>query len=185
MDKVELRACPKSRWNSVNFPPMPHGLCGGLLLPSRTGDRQHDLVQSHRATQPLAQCHSRGVNPCMVERVSERTVAITTRLFFSVRYSNSPSSPPWEAICTSNTSRMTCRAAVSRTTPPRMAVIYSELFQNVQDKFNEAGVEILSPHYTALRDGHHTMIPQDYLPKAYRPPSLRISSSPDDGDREE
>jgi small-conductance mechanosensitive channel len=68
--------------------------------------------------------------------------------------------------------------------PNKMAAIHSELFQNVQDRFNEAGVEILSPHYTALRDGHHTTIPQDYLPKAYRPPSLRISSSPDDGGRE-
>jgi small-conductance mechanosensitive channel len=68
--------------------------------------------------------------------------------------------------------------------PNRMAAIYSELFQNIQDQFNEAGVEILSPHYTALRDGHHTTTPQDYLPKTYRPPSLRISSSRDEGEGE-
>ena len=59
--------------------------------------------------------------------------------------------------------------------PNKMATIHSELFQNVQDRFNEAGVEILSPHYTALRDGHHTTIPEDYLPAAYRPPALRVA----------
>lgn len=31
--------------------------------------------------------------------------------------------------------------------------IYSELHQNIQDRFHAAGVEILSPHYTAGRDG--------------------------------
>ena len=38
--------------------------------------------------------------------------------------------------------------------PSRMAMIYSELHQNIQDQFNEAGVEIMSPHYDALRDGN-------------------------------
>jgi len=36
--------------------------------------------------------------------------------------------------------------------------IYSELHQNIQNKFNEAGVEILSPHYRSLRDGNHSTI---------------------------
>ena len=31
--------------------------------------------------------------------------------------------------------------------PSDMAKIYSDLHQNIQDKFNEAGIEILSPHY--------------------------------------
>lgn len=35
----------------------------------------------------------------------------------------------------------------------KQAVIYSELYQNLQDKFNEAGIEILSPTYQAIRDG--------------------------------
>jgi small-conductance mechanosensitive channel len=59
--------------------------------------------------------------------------------------------------------------------PNRMAAIYSELLQNVQDQFNGAGVEILSPHYTALRDGHHTTIPEDYVPESYSPPAFRVS----------
>ena len=59
--------------------------------------------------------------------------------------------------------------------PNKMATIYSELHQNIQDKFNEAGVEIMSPHYTALRDGQQTTIPEDYLPKSYAPPAFKVS----------
>ncbi len=58
--------------------------------------------------------------------------------------------------------------------PGRMAQIYSELHQNIQDKFNEAEIEILSPSYTSFRDGQHTSIPQDYLPKDYEPPTLHM-----------
>lgn len=57
----------------------------------------------------------------------------------------------------------------------RMAAIYSGLHQNIQDKFNEAGVEILSPHYRAARDGNMTTIPTNYLPKDYQAPSFNIS----------
>ncbi|WP_317418333.1 mechanosensitive ion channel family protein, partial [Phocaeicola coprophilus] len=32
-----------------------------------------------------------------------------------------------------------------------LAEIYSDLHQNIQDRFNEAGVEIMSPHYMAVR----------------------------------
>ena len=41
----------------------------------------------------------------------------------------------------------------------RMMGIYAELHQNIQDAFNEGGVEILSPHYYQLRDGNATSIP--------------------------
>jgi len=56
----------------------------------------------------------------------------------------------------------------------KMAIIYSELHSKIQDKFNEAGVEIMSPHYGAMRDGNQTAIPPDYLPKEYKAPSFRI-----------
>ncbi|MBX9658132.1 MAG: mechanosensitive ion channel family protein [Nitrospiraceae bacterium] len=59
--------------------------------------------------------------------------------------------------------------------PNLMATIYAELHQHIQDTFNEAGVEIMSPHYTQLRDGNKTAIPDQYLPKAYRPSGIRIS----------
>jgi len=61
--------------------------------------------------------------------------------------------------------------------PNRMAVIYSELHQHIQDCFNEAGVEIMSPHYATLRDGNAITIPSGYLPEDYRPQSFRIHSS--------
>jgi len=58
--------------------------------------------------------------------------------------------------------------------PAVMARTYSELHQNIQDKFNEAGVEILSPHYGAMRDGNRSAIPDDYLPKGYEAPPFRV-----------
>lgn len=56
----------------------------------------------------------------------------------------------------------------------KMAVIYSELHKNIQDKFNEAGVEIMSPHYGAHRDGNQSTIPQQYLPEDYQAPWFRM-----------
>ena len=58
--------------------------------------------------------------------------------------------------------------------PALMAKIYSDLHQNIQDKFNEAGIEIMSPHYSAVRDGNATAIPEEYLPKGYSPKPFRI-----------
>ncbi|MGK9367494.1 mechanosensitive ion channel family protein [Melioribacter sp. Ez-97] len=58
--------------------------------------------------------------------------------------------------------------------PQMMQKIYSELHSKIQDKFNEAGVEILSPHYSAIRDGNQVTIPQDYLPKSYQAPPFKI-----------
>lgn len=44
----------------------------------------------------------------------------------------------------------------------RLAEIYSDLHQNIQDRFNEAGVEIMSPHYMAVRDGNaSTILPKE------------------------
>ncbi len=51
--------------------------------------------------------------------------------------------------------------------------IYSALHANIQDHFNKAGVEIMSPHYKALRDGNATTIPSDYLDKDYVQPAFQ------------
>ncbi|NCS11925.1 MAG: mechanosensitive ion channel family protein [Microcystis aeruginosa G13-09] len=61
--------------------------------------------------------------------------------------------------------------------PNLMVIIYSELHQNIQDKCNEAGIEILSPSYTSLRDGNTTTIPENYLPSDYAAPPFRVQSS--------
>lgn len=60
--------------------------------------------------------------------------------------------------------------------PTTKARTYSELHQNIQDKLHEGGVEILSPHYSALRDGNATVVPSSYLPNGYTPPSFRVTT---------
>jgi small-conductance mechanosensitive channel len=62
--------------------------------------------------------------------------------------------------------------------PNKMVYIYSELHQNIQDKCNEVGIEIMSPHYKALRDGNHSTIPENYLPEDYQSPAFGIQSNP-------
>ncbi|MEI6206493.1 MAG: mechanosensitive ion channel domain-containing protein [Desulfuromonadales bacterium] len=65
--------------------------------------------------------------------------------------------------------------------PSVMAGTYSFLHQNIQEKFNEAGVEIMSPHYSSLRDGNMTTTPDSYLHESYKKPSFRVSK---DGETE-
>lgn len=50
----------------------------------------------------------------------------------------------------------------------------SDLRRNILDKFNEAGVEIMSPHFSAVRDGNPVHLPPDYLPKDYEAPAFRV-----------
>lgn len=57
----------------------------------------------------------------------------------------------------------------------KQAAIYSYLHQNIQDVCNERGIEILSPHYRAARDGNTSTIPTDYLPKEYEAPSFNVT----------
>lgn len=60
--------------------------------------------------------------------------------------------------------------------PELMPAIYSELHQNIQDYCNQAGIEILSPAYSSIRDGNHSTIPSDYLPADYTPPTFQIQT---------
>ncbi|PWB75542.1 mechanosensitive ion channel protein [candidate division GN15 bacterium] len=46
--------------------------------------------------------------------------------------------------------------------PREMSNTYSQLHQNIQDRFNESGLEIMSPHYRAVRDGGDPAIPSEY-----------------------
>jgi len=59
--------------------------------------------------------------------------------------------------------------------PNQQASIYSELHQNIQDSCIEAGIEILSPHYRALRDGNDLAMPNDAKPNNHSTPSFRVS----------
>jgi small-conductance mechanosensitive channel len=58
--------------------------------------------------------------------------------------------------------------------PREMLNIFSELHQNIQDKFNEAGMEICSPHFAAVRDGNGIAIPQQYVEPDYKVPAFRL-----------
>ena len=59
-----------------------------------------------------------------------------------------------------------------------MVNTYSALHQNIQDAFNAAGVEIMSPHYRQLRDGNTVTIPADQRPPGYRAPAFEVSVRP-------
>lgn len=61
--------------------------------------------------------------------------------------------------------------------PNRQHITYSNLHQNIQDAFNEAGVEIMSSHYSNIRDGNKTTVPEDHLPKDYITPSFRVKDT--------
>jgi len=64
--------------------------------------------------------------------------------------------------------------------PREMAGTYSSLHRNIQDSFNEAGVEIMSPHYAQLRDGNRTAIPDAYLPPGHVPGAHRVVQVPEE-----
>jgi len=50
--------------------------------------------------------------------------------------------------------------------PKKMPYFYSELNKSILREFNEVGVEILSPHYNAYRDGNESTIPNEPKPPA-------------------
>ncbi len=58
--------------------------------------------------------------------------------------------------------------------PNAMARTYSNLHQNIQDVCNENGIEILSPHFSAVRDGSALNQPPEYIPKDYQAPGFKI-----------
>jgi len=64
--------------------------------------------------------------------------------------------------------------------PEIMPKIYSQLHENIQDYCNQASIEILSPAFTALREGNHSTIPAEYLPTDYTPPIFQVQSHPPD-----
>ena len=61
--------------------------------------------------------------------------------------------------------------------PNQQHITYSFLHQHIQDAFNEAGVEIMSSHYSNIRDGNKSTVPDDHLPKDYVAPSFRVKDT--------
>jgi small-conductance mechanosensitive channel len=61
--------------------------------------------------------------------------------------------------------------------PRDMVDIHAALHARIQDAFYAAGVEIMSPHYTALRDGNVVAIPEPLRPPGYRAPAFRLEDA--------
>ena len=60
--------------------------------------------------------------------------------------------------------------------PNMMIQISSNINDNIRKRFNEANIEIMSPHYTSLRDGNTSTIPEDKLPVNYKPDVFHIKN---------
>lgn len=54
--------------------------------------------------------------------------------------------------------------------PEYMSKIFSNLHQNIQDKFHEAGIEIMSPHFMGVRNTQEIFMPEEYLKKEKKQP---------------
>jgi small-conductance mechanosensitive channel len=65
----------------------------------------------------------------------------------------------------------TCRA------PERLPHVLGALHQRIQDEFARAGVEIMSPHVTMLRDGHEIAFPAAHHPPGAVPGRLRVETA--------
>jgi hypothetical protein len=59
-----------------------------------------------------------------------------------------------------------------------MHLTYARLHENIQDVFGAAGVEILSPHYAALRDGNKETVPSSHPAADHRAPAFRVQTFP-------
>lgn len=61
----------------------------------------------------------------------------------------------------------------------RQATIYSELHQHIQDECHARGLEIMSPHFHAVRDGSRPNMPESAVPKNYKPAEIRVRMKKD------
>lgn len=60
--------------------------------------------------------------------------------------------------------------------PEKSALIYSYLHESIKNELHNAGIEILSPHYSAVRDGGMLTVPPENIPKDYKQPGFKIGS---------
>ncbi len=61
--------------------------------------------------------------------------------------------------------------------PKDMIDIYAALHSRIQDSFYAAGVEIMSPHFTSVRDGNTIAIPEAARAPGYQAPSFRVENT--------
>jgi len=58
--------------------------------------------------------------------------------------------------------------------PKYMAFTYSDLHRNILEKFDAAGIEIMSPHYYSLRDGNASTVPSVLGTEGYTQPGFKV-----------
>lgn len=67
--------------------------------------------------------------------------------------------------------------------PRQMGQAYSELRKNILDAFNDAGVEIMTPSVSAIRDANQPAIPAEFNPKLSDFPGFRFLYPKPPGDK--
>lgn len=60
--------------------------------------------------------------------------------------------------------------------PEKSALIYSALHENIKNEMHNSGIEILSPHYSAIRDGNSLTVPPENIPKNYMKPGFKFEN---------
>ena len=64
----------------------------------------------------------------------------------------------------------------------RQEFIYSDLRRQLIEEFNEAGIELLSPHFMAHRGGSEPQFPKDQVPNSYKTSEFNVKISKDKKD---
>ncbi|MGA1283862.1 MAG: mechanosensitive ion channel family protein [Prochlorothrix sp.] len=82
--------------------------------------------------------------------------------------------PPFVLQISLGASSVVYALKVSTEEPALAEVILSDLYQNIQDCCNEAGIEILAPTYSAIRDGNRSTLREAYLPQDYKTPGFNL-----------
>lgn len=60
--------------------------------------------------------------------------------------------------------------------PEKLPAVLAAVHERIQDQFAAAGVEIMSPHYTALRDGHAIAFPEAFQAPGAVPGRFRVET---------
>ena len=72
---------------------------------------------------------------------------------------------------------VTYEVNVYTSSPRDMIEIYAALHARIQDAFYAAGVEIMSPHYTSIRDGNTVAIPESLRSAGYQAPAFQVDAT--------
>jgi len=61
-------------------------------------------------------------------------------------------------------------------TPDEQAAISGDLHRNIQEQFNAAVVEIMSPNHHPVRDGNTITVPEGQRPAGHRAPAFWVDT---------